>query len=103
MEAPASVEESIQRLRDLIAVDFPIIQAPMAGVTTPAMAVGVAQAGGLGSLPCAMLTADQIRASTVHVDEPPIEHHFVLRRAANLRVATPAPGQERHLQRREIA
>jgi NAD(P)H-dependent flavin oxidoreductase YrpB (nitropropane dioxygenase family) len=40
-----------RRLLDLLSVDMPIIQAPMAGITTPAMIRGVARAGGLGSLP----------------------------------------------------
>jgi len=40
--------------------ELPIIQAPMAGVQASALAVAVCNAGGLGSLPCAMLTADAI-------------------------------------------
>lgn len=35
---------------------LPIVQAPMAGVQDSALAIAVSQAGGLGSLPCAMLT-----------------------------------------------
>ena len=35
--------------------------APLAGVGGVELAVAVARAGGLGSLPCAMLNADQIR------------------------------------------
>jgi nitronate monooxygenase len=35
---------------------LPIIQAPMAGVQGTALAVAVSKAGGLGSLPCAMLS-----------------------------------------------
>ena len=50
------------RLLDLFGIELPIVQAPMAGATTPAMAIGAAKAGGLGSLPCAMLSADQARA-----------------------------------------
>lgn len=49
------------RLRDLLGVELPIIQAPMAGVQGSALAIAVSQAGGLGSLPCAMLGPDQIR------------------------------------------
>jgi len=41
----------------------PVIQAPMAGVDTPDMAVAVTQAGGLGSLACAMLSVDDIKAA----------------------------------------
>jgi nitronate monooxygenase len=37
-------------LLDLLRIDVPIIQAPMAGVSSPAMAAAVANAGGLGSL-----------------------------------------------------
>src|SRR6201996_4681704 len=33
-----------------LGVELPIIQAPMAGVSTPAMAAAVSNAGGLGSL-----------------------------------------------------
>ena len=39
-----------------------IIQAPMAGAHDERLAIAVARAGGLGSLPCAMLTPDAIRA-----------------------------------------
>lgn len=40
----------------LFNTDLPIIQAPMAGVQGCALAVAVSNAGGLGSLPCAMLS-----------------------------------------------
>src|SRR5690242_17273913 len=48
------------RLQDLLGTELPIIQAPMAGVQGSALAMAVSQAGGLGSLPCAMLTAEAI-------------------------------------------
>ena len=40
---------------------WPIVQAPMAGVQGSALAIAVGKAGGLGSLPCAMLTVDAMR------------------------------------------
>jgi nitronate monooxygenase len=40
---------------------LPIVQAPMAGAQGPALAIAVCEAGGLGSLPCAMLTPAQLR------------------------------------------
>jgi nitronate monooxygenase len=43
-------------LQSLLGIELPIIQAPMAGVQGSAMAVAVSNAGGLGSLPCAMLS-----------------------------------------------
>jgi nitronate monooxygenase len=45
----------------LFSTDLPIIQAPMAGVQGSALAIAVSNAGGLGSLPCAMLTAEAMR------------------------------------------
>lgn len=48
------------RILDLLGIELPIIQAPMAGATGSAMAIAVSNAGGLGSLPCAMLTPEQI-------------------------------------------
>jgi nitronate monooxygenase len=44
-------------LRTLLGITLPIIQAPMAGVQGSRLALAVSNAGGLGSLPCAMLDA----------------------------------------------
>ncbi|HEY9223083.1 MAG TPA: nitronate monooxygenase [Variovorax sp.] len=49
-------------IQEFLGIDLPIIQAPMAGVQGSAMAVAVSNAGGLGSLPCAMLTPDALRS-----------------------------------------
>lgn len=48
-------------LQRLLGIELPIIQAPMAGVQGSALAVAVCNAGGLGSLPCAMLSLDALR------------------------------------------
>ncbi len=40
----------------------PLIQSPMAGVQGSALAIAVARAGGLGSLPAAMLNLDMLRS-----------------------------------------
>ncbi|MFJ3115377.1 NAD(P)H-dependent flavin oxidoreductase [Pseudomonas protegens] len=50
-----------RRLLDLLGIALPIIQAPMAGPSGSAMVIGASRAGALGSLPCAMLDAGQIR------------------------------------------
>lgn len=50
------------RILDLFGVELPIVQAPMAGANGSALAIAVSQAGGLGSLPCAMLSPAQARA-----------------------------------------
>jgi len=44
-----------------LGVRLPIIQAPMAGVQGSALAVAVSNAGGLGSLPCAVLSPEALR------------------------------------------
>src|SRR4028119_2520550 len=49
------------RIQDLFGIELPIIQAPMAGAVGAEMAIVVSEAGGLGSLPCAMLSTDQMR------------------------------------------
>ncbi|VWX36208.1 Nitronate monooxygenase [Limnobacter sp. 130] len=46
---------------------YPIVQAPMAGVQTSALCIAVSNAGGLGSLPCAMLSAEQLRAELLAI------------------------------------
>lgn len=48
-------------LQQLIGIELPIIQSPMAGVQGSALAVAVSNAGGLGSLPCAMFGHDALR------------------------------------------
>lgn len=48
-------------LREFLGIDLPVIQAPMAGVQGSALAIAVSNAGGLGSLPCAMLGVDAMR------------------------------------------
>jgi nitronate monooxygenase len=48
------------RLLELFGTEFPIVQAPMANATAVDMAVAVAEAGGLGSYPCAALSDEKI-------------------------------------------
>ncbi len=47
-------------LQALLGIEYPIIQAPMAGAQDSALAIAVSNAGGLGSLPCAMLSKDAL-------------------------------------------
>ena len=48
------------RLLDLFGIEVPIVQAPMANFAGVEMAIAVAGAGGLGALPCAALSPNQI-------------------------------------------
>ena len=47
-------------LKSLLGVELPVIQAPMAGAQDEQLAIAVARAGGLGSMPCALLTPAQL-------------------------------------------
>ena len=57
----------MQTLQDLLGIELPIIQAPMAGVQDSALAIAVSNAGGLGSLPCALFSAEQMRAELMAI------------------------------------
>lgn len=66
-------------LQERLGIALPILQAPMAGAQGSALAIAVARAGGLGALPCAMLSPEAmaeelgaIRAAT----EAPINVNF---------------------------
>ncbi|MHA1527578.1 MAG: NAD(P)H-dependent flavin oxidoreductase [Alphaproteobacteria bacterium] len=48
---------------DLLGIEHPIIQAPMAGSDTAALATAVANAGGLGSRGCAAMSPEQFSAA----------------------------------------
>ncbi|MFO1118399.1 MAG: nitronate monooxygenase [Beijerinckiaceae bacterium] len=46
---------------------LPLIQAPMAGSQGPGLCIAVCEAGGLGSIPCAMLTPDVLRQQIAEI------------------------------------
>ena len=50
-----------RRLIDLFKTEFPIVLAPMAGAMDAELVIAAAQGGALGSLPCAMLSAEKAR------------------------------------------
>jgi nitronate monooxygenase len=55
------------RLLDLLRIEHPIILAPMAGAMDGDLVAAVSEAGGLGSLPCAMLNAEKIREEVAKI------------------------------------
>jgi len=61
-------------LQQLLGMGIPIIQAPMAGVQGSVLAAAVSNSGGLGSLPCAMLSVEAMRselaATRAYTDGP---------------------------------
>ena len=56
-------------LTDQLDLELPIVQAPMAGAAGVELACAAIDAGALGSLPCAMLTADAVREQVSQVRE----------------------------------
>ena len=80
-----------RRIQDLLGIELPIVQAPMAGAAFGDMAAAVSEAGGLGSLACAMLSPDRIRSEVAAIRErtaKPINLNFFCH-------APPAPDPER--------
>src|ERR1700730_16039652 len=69
-----------RRILDLFGIDLPIIQAPMAGITTPALISAVAREGGLGSLPLGMATPDEARAALDEADGARVNLNFFCHR-----------------------
>ena len=69
---------------------LPLIQAPMAGAQGPELAIAVCKAGGLGSLPAAMLTPNRLREQIAAVrreTDAPLNVNFFCH-------AEPAPNPE---------
>src|ERR1700749_237667 len=50
-----------RRIIDLFKIESPIVQAPMAGIMDADLVIAAAQGGALGSLPCAMISAEKAR------------------------------------------
>ncbi|MDZ7851414.1 MAG: nitronate monooxygenase [Halomonas sp.] len=78
-------------LTDRLGIDLPILQAPMAGAQDSELAIAVSRAGGLGALPCAMLSpegmADELETIRTAISGP-INVNFFCH-------AVPAPDPER--------
>lgn len=50
------------KVTSLLHITYPVVQAPMLGITTPSMVAAISNAGGLGSLPVGGLSPDQTLA-----------------------------------------
>jgi nitronate monooxygenase len=75
-----------RRLLDLFGIEHPIVLAPMAGAMDVDLAIAVAQAGGLGSLPSALLNAEKLRDQVAQfqaaVPGKPVNLNFFVHRPA---------------------
>ena len=54
-------------LIDQLEIEHPIAQAPMGGESTPAMAIAVSNAGGLGGLGCSYMSNDEVAARIAEI------------------------------------
>jgi nitronate monooxygenase len=76
-----------RRLLELLRIELPIVQAPVAGAMDWELAAAAAQAGALGSLPCAMLNANRVREQMEKIrgrTKKPINlNFFVIRRGCS--------------------
>ncbi|HOY76207.1 MAG TPA: DUF561 domain-containing protein [Hyphomonadaceae bacterium] len=82
------------RLQALFAIEHPVVQAPMAGASTSAMAIAVTNAGGLGSLGCAVMTGEQVRQAAEAVatgTSGPVNFNFFVHEEPDLARHDPAP------------
>ena len=85
-------------LRRLLGTELPLIQAPMAGVQVSPLAVAVCNAGGLGSLPCAMLTVDAMRkelAALKAKTSKPYNVNFFCHTPPSPNASAKPPGEQR--------
>lgn len=83
-------------MQDLLEIECPIIQAPMAGAGLSKLAIAVSEAGGLGSLGCATLSPADLHREVKAMHEGtlrPINLNFFCHQAP-----TPAPDREAHWQ-----
>ena len=84
-------------LCQMLGITLPVIQAPMAGWQNSALALAVSSTGALGSLPCAMLTPEQIKAELLKLRDAgrPYNLNFFVHRP-------PAPDVEREARWRTV-
>ena len=54
---------------DTLGLRYPLLQAPMAGVSDYRLAIAIGEAGGLGALPCAFYDNDQVRSQVSQLRE----------------------------------
>jgi nitronate monooxygenase len=54
---------AMRTLQSMLGIELPVIQAPMAGVQDEVLALAVSEAGGLGSMPCALLDSARLQSA----------------------------------------
>jgi nitronate monooxygenase len=94
MSDPAEPTWPRSDLIDLLGISHPIIQAPMASASNPAMVAAVANVGGLGSLGCAMFDTVRLREAAKEIrqlTDRPYNLNFFVHQDPDLETADPEP------------
>jgi nitronate monooxygenase len=87
-----------RRIIDLFKIEFPIVLAPMAGAMDAELVIAAAQGGALGSLPCAMLSAEKAREQISIIRQrvsAPVNMNFFCHKAVDADPRHEATWQER--------
>ena len=87
-----------RRIVDLFKTEFPIVLAPMAGVMDAELVIAAAEGGALGSLPCAMLSAEKAREQLNIIRQrvsAPINMNFFCHKAVDADPAREAAWRQR--------
>jgi nitronate monooxygenase len=99
MRAADTIRRRTARLTSLLGIEHAIVGGPMAGVNTPELVAAVSNAGGLGSIGCGMMNAEQISAAVKRIraltdrpftvnlfitPQPPADEAQILRMQAKL-------------------
>jgi nitronate monooxygenase len=87
-----------RRLIDLFKTEFPIVLAPMAGVMDADLVIAAAEGGALGSLPCAMLSAEKAREQVKIIRQrvsAPVNMNFFCHKQAPVDPSQAAAWKER--------
>jgi nitronate monooxygenase len=87
-----------RRILNLFKTEFPIVQAPMAGAMDADLVIAAAQGGALGSLPCAMLSAEKAREQVQIIRQrvsAPINMNFSCQKAVDADPAQEAIWRQR--------
>jgi nitronate monooxygenase len=83
-------EAPTMNCRELLGTELPIIQSPMAGAQGSELAIAVCNAGGLGSLPCGMLSVQAMRSELATIrrgTDRPFNVNFFCHRTPDVNVA----------------
>ena len=78
-------------LLEILKIDLPLIQAPMAGVSSPQMAAAVANAGGLGSIGVGATVTLALGGKSGIPGDAPYKETFIVEKLSDGKFVAPGP------------